>query len=57
MLGHLKHQPALTVSHLQSIENGREALIELHIHHSTDHCHDAAIGQCSLTSRGCVSPA
>lgn len=57
MLSHLEHQPAVTVGHLQGIENGRQALIELNIHHSSDHSHDASVGQGSLGRWGSVTPA
>lgn len=57
MLCHLEHQPAVTVRHLQCVENGREAFIKLDVHHSTNYCHYAAIGQSCLSSRGTVSPA
>lgn len=57
MLGHLQHQSALTAGHFQRIENGRQALIELDIHHSTNHSHYAAVGQRCLSSWGSITPA
>lgn len=57
MLSHLKHQSAVTTGHLQGIENGRQALIELDVHHSSDHSHDASVGQGSLSGWGSVTPA
>lgn len=57
MLSHLKHQPTVTVDHLQGIEDGRQALIELNVYHGSDHSHDTAVGQGSLGRRGSVSPA
>lgn len=57
MLSHLKHQPAFTAGHLQGIENGRQALIELNVHHSSDHSHNTSVGQGSLGRWGSISPA
>lgn len=57
MLRHLEHQPAVTASHLQCIENRRQAFIKLDVHHSADHSHYAAIAQCCLSSWGGVTPA
>jgi len=44
MLCHLQHQPALSASHLQCIEDGGQTLIKLDIHNGTDDRYDAAIG-------------
>lgn len=57
MLGHLQDQPALTAGHLQGIEDRRQALVELDVHHGTDHGYNAAVGRCCLGSWGCVTPA
>lgn len=57
MLSHLEHQSALTASHLQCIENRRQAFIELDIHHSTNHSHYAAVGLYCLSSWGSITPA
>lgn len=50
MLCHLQHQSGGAVLHLQGVEDGRQLSIELHVHHSTDHSHDLAIGLAGLGS-------
>lgn len=57
MLGHLENQPAVTASHLQRIEDRRQAFVELDVHHSTDHSHNSTVGQASLGSWGSITPA
>lgn len=57
MLGHLENQSAVPAGHLQRIEDRRQAFIELDVHHSTDHSHNATVGQACLGSWGSITPA
>mmetsp|Transcript_51526 Transcript_51526/g.154029 ORF Transcript_51526/g.154029 Transcript_51526/m.154029 type:complete len:210 (-) Transcript_51526:163-792(-) len=56
VLRHLQHQPVLEALHLQSVEDGRQSRVKLHVHHGADDLRDLA----SRSSRGgplCEAPA
>lgn len=55
MLGHLQHQARLPALHLQGVQDGRQPLIELHVHHRADHGHDAPGGGAGLGGGGRLS--
>ena len=57
MLSHLQYQPALTTSHLQGVQDGREALVELDVHHGTNDRDDTPVGDGGGYSWGSISPA
>lgn len=42
MLGHLKHEPRLSVGDLEGAEDGRQRPFEGHVHHGTDDRHHTA---------------
>lgn len=44
MLSHLQNQPGITAGHLQGVEDGWEAFIELDVDDGTDDSNNTAIG-------------
>lgn len=42
MLSHLKHQSVLHALNLQSVENGRNLSLKLHVDHSADDLHTSS---------------
>mmetsp|Transcript_51522 Transcript_51522/g.154011 ORF Transcript_51522/g.154011 Transcript_51522/m.154011 type:complete len:576 (-) Transcript_51522:12-1739(-) len=42
VLRHLQHQPVLETLHLQSIEDGRQSRVKLHVHHGANDLRDLA---------------
>lgn len=44
MLGDLEDEPRLAVLTLQGVEDRRETVLELHVHHCPDHGNDFALG-------------
>merc|ERR1719376_1335729 len=52
VLGHLQHQPGGATLHLKGVQDGRQVSVELHVHHSTNDCHDLAILGPSLRCSG-----
>lgn len=51
MLGDFQDEPGLTAGHLQGVEDGREALVELYVDDGTDDGHDAPVGDGSCGGR------
>ena len=56
MLSHLQDQPALSPGHLQGVQDGGQAFVELDVHHSADDGNDAAVGDDGLGGRGNIAP-
>lgn len=51
MLCHFQNQPGITASHLQGVEDGWEAFIELDVHDGPDDSHNTPVGGGSSSCR------